>query len=327
MANHKSPAPSRPIKRIKNPAKDMARLWRIPFSNETDPSNVERALRERIKELNCLYGLAQLAERHSDSIEDLLDDLVHFLPHSWQYPEITRVRISFQGKTYKSQDVKVTNWRQTAPINIYNQVMGDLTIFYLEERPAADEGPFLKEERALIEAVAERIGTIAMHIAAEKELQEINRQLTVERKALQDTNLALRAVLMKIEEEKQAIYLDVKVNVEKVLMPILNALAMELPKNLRQYAELLRTSLEEITSPFINRLSQKYHSLTPTEISICNMIRNGLRTKEIATLRGVSPSTINRHREHIRRKLDISNMNVNLITYLQSEMRGSSQGA
>ena len=67
---------------------DLFRLWRIPFNNETDPSKLMKALRERIKELNCLYGIAQLAELHPDSVEDLLRDLVNVLPFSWQYPEI-----------------------------------------------------------------------------------------------------------------------------------------------------------------------------------------------------------------------------------------------
>ena len=91
---------------------DFFRLWRIPFNDETDPSKLIIALRERIKELNCLYGIAQLAEQHHDSIENLLEDLVNFLPYSWQYPEITRARITFNGKTYKSREFKVSNWRQ-----------------------------------------------------------------------------------------------------------------------------------------------------------------------------------------------------------------------
>jgi len=93
---------------------------------------------------------------------------------------------------------------------------------------------------------------------------------------------------------------------------------LELPKGQRKYVEILRTNLEEITSPFISQFSHAYHSLSPTEVNICNMIKNGMRTKEIAQLRGVSVATINRHREHIRRKLKIANCEVNLTTYLQS---------
>jgi len=142
--------------------------------------------------------------------------------------------------------------------------------------------------------------------------------LSLERTALQEANATLRMVLAKIEEQKQQIYKDMQANIEKVIMPILSVLALEVSQAQRKYVEILKNSLEEITSPFINRFLYRYQSLTPTEISICNLVRNGMRNKEIAELRGVSIATITRHREHIRRKLKITNSNINLTTYLQS---------
>jgi len=307
------------------PSRELAMLWRIPLPSETEPGKVEIALRERIKELNCLYLVSQLAERHLHSLDELLQELVNFLPYSWQYPEITCARILFDGKTYKSNGFKVTSWRQSSQIYMYRKVVGEVGIFYLEECPPDDEGPFMKEERALLDAVAEHIGTIATRISADLELQESNRQLKLEREALQESNIALRAVLSRIEQEKQEIYRDININVEKILKPILQALVLQLPPAQKKYVEMLQTNLEEITSPFISRLSLSYHSMTPTEIAICNMIRIGMRTKEIAEMRGVSQATINRHREKIRRKLKITNQDVNLATLLQSSMwEGSS---
>ena len=305
---------------IRFPNAELTRLWRIPFSDETEHSKVESALCERIKELNCLYGVSQLAERHFNSLDNLLEELVNFLPYSWQYPDITCSRVVFKEKTYKSQGFKVTEWRQSSRIYVYSEPVGEVAIFYLEECPPADEGPFLKEERALLDALADQIGTIATRISAELESQEINKQLSLERKALRESNTALRTVLTRIEEEKRETYRNIKMNVDKILMPILHALALELPQTQRKYIEMLKTNLEEITSPFIRQLSNSYHSMTPTEITICNMIRNGLRTKEIAQTRGVSTATINRHRENIRRKLKVTNSDVNLATYLQSSM-------
>jgi DNA-binding CsgD family transcriptional regulator len=203
---------------------------------------------------------------------------------------------------------------------MYHEPVGECAIFYLEECPPADEGPFLKEERALLDAVAEQIGTIATRISADLELQETNQQLTLERKALQEANTALRLVMARIEQEKQEIYRDIKTNIDKILMPIFNALALQLPPSQKKYIEMLKTNLEEITSPFISKLSLSYHSMTPTEIAICNMIRNGMRTKEIAGIRGVSEATINRHREKIRRKLNLTNQDVNLASFLQSSL-------
>ena len=301
--------------------RDLFRLWRIPFNNETDPEKLMKALRERIKELNCLYGIAELAELHPDSIEDLLRDLVNVLPYSWQYPEIACARIVFKGETYKSRGFKMTRWRQSARVFMYNEPMGEVAIFYQEECPPADEGPFLHEERALLNALAERIGGTAMRISAEVELQETNRQLMLERKALKDANSALRTVLARIEEEKQGIYRDVKTNIDKVIMPLLHAFALDLPQDKWKYVEVLKTNLEEIVSPFVNNLAESCLSLTPTEVNICNLIRNGLQTKEIARMRGVSTATVKRHREHIRRKFNITNCDVNLTTYLQSVMQ------
>ena len=320
MENTENPGSSTEGRNVFFPSKDLALLWRIPFPREIESGEFESALRERIKELNCLYGISQLAERHMHSLDGLLQELVHFLPYSWQYPEVTCVRILFRGKTYTSERLKVTGWRQSAQIYVYHEPVGEVDVFYLEECPPADEGPFLKEERALLDAIAEQIGTIATRMSAEIELAEANRQLTLERQALQEANTALKILLSRIEQEKQEIYSDIKTNVEKILMPILHALASQLPPEQAKYVEMIGSNLEEIASPFLNKLSLSYHSMTPTEIAICNMIRNGMRTKEIAEIRCVSESTINRHREKIRRKLDITNKDVNLVTFLQSSM-------
>jgi DNA-binding CsgD family transcriptional regulator len=320
MANEMTPPSPAEGQHLPFSSKDLALLWRIPFSSENDPYKVEIALRERIKELNCLYGISQLAERNLHSLDNLLQELVNFLPYAWQYPEITCTRILFKGKTFTGERFKVTDWRQSSRIYMYHEAVGEVGVFYLEECPPSDEGPFLKEERALLDAVAEQIGTIATRISAELELQETNQQLTLERKALQESNTALRIVMARIEQEKQEIHHDINMNVEKILMPILHTLTMQISPAQKKYMDMLQTNLEEITSPFISKLSLSYHSMTPTEIAICNMIRNGMHTKEIAEARSVSEATINRHREKIRRKLKITNQDVNLATFLQSSM-------
>ncbi len=300
--------------------KDIAALWRIPFFPEGDAVAMEKALRERIKELNCLYGVSQLAERNSRSIEKFLEELVRFLPYSWQFPELARARIIFRDKTFASADFAVTDWRQASQIYMYREPVGEVAIFYTSECPPADEGPFLKEERALLDSVAEQIGTVATRIYAELELQESNRLLTLERKALEEANTALRIVLSRIEQERQETNRDIQTNIDRVVKPILQSLASQLPKAQKDYVTLLEKSLDQIASPFVTRLSRSFESLTPTEIAICNMVRNGLRTKEIAALRGISEATVNRHREKIRRKLRLTNQDINLASFLQSAM-------
>ncbi len=294
--------------------------WRIDNSGESDPSKVERALRERVKELNCLYAITQLAEKGPDTLDEFLSGVVGILPPSWQYPQITCARITLQGKSHKSSNFKATKWRQSARIHVFGKPAGQVEVFYLEERPALYEGPFLREERTLIDAVAERIGAVAARLETERQLQETNRQLKVEREALQEANAALKVILARIEDEKKTIHTEIRANVEKVLMPMIYALLAEVQQPQRKYVELLRDNLLEIVSPFANRLSQKSHSLTPTEFAICGMIRSGLQSKEIADIRGVACATISRHRERIRRKLGIANTDVNLTSYLKSIM-------
>ncbi len=301
-------------------ATENPKPWTILPSEESDPPKIERALRERIKELNCLYGITRLVQIGPESLNEFLQRVVNILPPSWQYPEISCARITFEGKVYRTPGFKVTAWRQTARITVFGEPVGEVEVFYLKQRPAQDEGPFLREERTLLDAVAENIGAVAARLHAERQIQETNKQLTVEREALREANTTLRAVLTRIEEEKLKIHRDIQANVEKVLMPIVYALLTELPTTQRRYVELLRDNLMEISSPFINRLTEKYRSLTPTEITICNMIRTGLQSKEIGQMRGISTATVSRHRERIRHKLGIVNTDVNLTTYLQTTM-------
>jgi DNA-binding CsgD family transcriptional regulator len=317
MANQ---TPKRSNSRLPRFGRDNPGRWFIPPTAEADPGKVEIALRERIKELNCLYGITRLPESGLSSLEEFLQRVCNILPPAWQYPEVTCARITLQGKICRTQGFKVTKWRQAAQILVFGEPAGQVEVFYLQERPALYEGPFLREERVLLDAVAEHIGAFVMRLSAEQKLQETNKQLIVEREALREANAALKAVLSRIEDEKLKIRKDIQANVEKVLMPVIYALLTEVPPAQRRYVELLRDNLMEIASPFIQQLTNKHHALTPTEISICNMIRTGLRSKEIAQTRGISTATVSRHRERIRRKLGLANSDANLTTYLQTTM-------
>lgn len=278
---------------------------------EKKKARIEQSLRERIKELNCLYGVAELIERHRGSIDQILQGVADILPPSWQRPEITCGKVTFEDKEYITSNFKRSRWKQAADIFVGDTNMGTVEVYYLEKRPTADEGPFLSEERLLINAISERIGRAVERIRAEE-------QLEVERRTLKNKNIALVEILERVQIEKNDINARIQANVDKIIMPILFALGGEVPPEQRGYVRLLEKNLSEIAAPFINRISRDFSNLTPVEIQICNLIRNGFTTKEIAKTRRISPATVNRHREHIRKKLDISNKTVNLTTYLNS---------
>ncbi len=128
-------------------------------------------LGERVKKLNCLYSLSHLVEDHGISLEEILQGTVDLIPSAWQYPEITCAGISLDDLEFKTENFKETRWKQTSKIMLKGESIGNLEINYLEERAKIDEGPFLKEERSLINEVASRLGRIIERLQAEEKLK------------------------------------------------------------------------------------------------------------------------------------------------------------
>jgi diguanylate cyclase (GGDEF)-like protein/PAS domain S-box-containing protein len=131
-----------------------------------------RDLGERAKELNCLYGISNLLQRPDISLEEILQGTVNLIPPAWQYPEITCARIVLGGQEYLTESFRETAWRQTNDIIVNGERTGAVEVCYLEERPESDEGPFLTEERGLINAIAERLGRVSERKQVEETLRE-----------------------------------------------------------------------------------------------------------------------------------------------------------
>jgi len=280
-------------------------------------SELEWALRERVKELNCLYTISTLQETHFHSAERFLQSVANCLPGSWQFPEYACARTVYGNREYVTVGFKESKWRMAADVFADGNPVGVVEVFYRKVVPTAAEGPFLKEEYALIRAVAERVGSVLMHMKAEANLHAAHKAIQREHKALQEANTALRAVLSRLEEDKQEIKASILANIQKILMPIVFELELEVKGPQRSYVTLLRQSLQDIASPFLTQISRNHMQLTPVEIAISTMIRNGLTNKEIAQLRSIALATVQRHRENIRRKLGLKNRKINLTTYLQ----------
>jgi len=129
-------------------------------------------LGERIKELNCLYGISFLCEKENISLDEILKGVVYLLPPSWQYPDIACSRIILENEEYKTENFKETEWKQARDIILHGVSIGRVEVYYLEEKPKSDEGPFLKRESSLINAVAERLGRITERKRAGEALRE-----------------------------------------------------------------------------------------------------------------------------------------------------------
>ena len=139
--------------------------------------NIEKDLKrylsdlgERIKELNCLFEISRLIERHPNSFEDILQGVVELIPPAFKFPEIAAVKIDINNQSYKTDNFINTGLQLSQEIVIKNDPIGHITVVYLENRPTMDEGPFLKEERGLIKTIAERLGGISERVRAQDKL-------------------------------------------------------------------------------------------------------------------------------------------------------------
>lgn len=138
----------------------------------TIQKRIMHKLQKRIKELNAFYAITSIYEEEGLKVEQIYKRITDELPESWQYPEIACGRIMINEHLFATTNFKETAWRLAAPIKINNTMVGSVEIGYLTECPPEDEGPFLKEERLLLNAVAERLGKITKHLQIEKNLQE-----------------------------------------------------------------------------------------------------------------------------------------------------------
>ena len=119
------------------------------------------ALRERVKELDCLYGIAKISQRPDLTLEGQLREIVALLPPAWQYPSLTAARITLDGHAFTSEGFEETPWLQSADLRVGETLRGRVQVAYGREMPAFDEGPFLAEERNLIDEIAHQVGLLA----------------------------------------------------------------------------------------------------------------------------------------------------------------------
>jgi len=121
---------------------------------------IHASLRERIKELTCLYSLAQLAERPGVQLAEILQGVASLLPAAWQYPEITVARTVFDGRSYATANFRKCVHKQSAELVVKDRRRGRIEVGYTRRQPELDEGPFLKEERSLIDTIARQIAVL-----------------------------------------------------------------------------------------------------------------------------------------------------------------------
>ncbi len=135
------------------------------------------SLRERVKELTCLYRMARLMERPAIRLEKVLQNIAALLPPAWQYPEVAAARIVLDGECFSTEGFNECVSKQTAPLAIKDQTRGCIEVGYSEEKPEFDEGPFLEEERNLLDIVARQVSSLIERRQAAEDRKRLQVQL------------------------------------------------------------------------------------------------------------------------------------------------------
>jgi signal transduction histidine kinase len=134
-------------------------------------------LRERVKELTCMYNIANLAVTSNQPIDQFLQQAAELLPPAYLYPEIASARIVLDGKSYMTRGFAESPRSQRADVLVGGLKRGEVAVVYREPRPELDEGPFLAEERRLLDSVAREIAIIIERRQAEVEQARLQDQL------------------------------------------------------------------------------------------------------------------------------------------------------
>lgn|GEM_PF-1103444 len=143
----------------------------------TDRVRAEAALSERVKELSCLNELSRLIGRPGVGLDEVLQGAADLLPPALLHPDTACARVEFEGAVYSSADFAASDRRLSVPIGVGGQPVGSIEVYYREERPERDEGPFLEEERELLEAVSRQLDRAIERHRADAALRESRERL------------------------------------------------------------------------------------------------------------------------------------------------------
>jgi DNA-binding NarL/FixJ family response regulator len=162
---------------------------------------------------------------------------------------------------------------------------------------------------------------------AEEALRQREQALELKSRSLEEANTALKVLLKHREEDRVAMEEQVLANVGKLVLPYVeNLKRLNLNENLMAQVRMIETNLQQIVSPFLRNLTSTYLGLTPREIQVANLVKEGRTTKEMADILNISAAAIDFHRKNLRSKLGIKNKRSNLRSYISITLPGNREG-
>lgn len=149
--------------------------------------------------------------------------------------------------------------------------------------------------------------------------KQLKNELIDKIQAFDELNIAFKILIREKNDDKKELEHNIISNLKEMVFPFIEKLKnSNLSEQQRNHLEIIKSNLDNISAPFIQKISSKYYGLTPTETKIACLIKDGKTTKEIASCLDASLNSIKFHRYNIRKKLDIKNKSNNLRLYLQS---------
>jgi len=160
---------------FKNPDGSISKIQ--IFNDISDLKKAQETLKEKAadaeiqaRELNCLFEISKLFDTFGVSLKEIHQGIVDIILRSWQYPEITCVRLTLADKEVISKNYRKTPWKLSSKVLLYGKPHGELIIGYLKEKPLINGSPFLAEEKELINAITKRLGKVLERNLVEEKL-------------------------------------------------------------------------------------------------------------------------------------------------------------
>lgn len=274
-------------------------------------------LKEREKELDALYSLAQLFLVNT-GVPQILEETAQILSRALQYPNCARVSIETPGLIVAlGPDGGIPSDTQISayPYSIEKQLT--VTVEYLGNGKELLLDP---RERNLIESTSAFLAEMLHQKDTDTVLRESAKILQQRSEELANKHIALKEVLAQIEGEKQEMHRNQRRYIEMFVLPYLFQLekSSSLSSTDQTCLSLLAKSLKSFISSGEGNLLLRTRQMSPRETEICGLITNGMSSKEIASYLNIAESTVERHRCTIRKKLGITSTSVNLTSYLRS---------
>ena len=210
---------------------------------------------------------------------------------------------------------EITGWKGTS---LYAEVFASCIYHGRGAHLWGTASPLFDADGNLIGAI-ESIRDITEKKMLESELRDREAELAKRTVQLEEINMALSVLLKRREEDKKDLEESILTNVRELILPSLEKLKKSrLDDRQKLFLNILESHLSEIAAPFLKHLSSKFIHLTPMEIQVANLIKQGKISKEMAEILGISEKTIMVHRHNLRTKLGLENKKVNLRSYLMS---------